>query len=298
MDRKSILLEGLAKDARVIEIGPSYNPLVPKREGWNAFTVDHASREDLALKYGNDPVVDVSRIEDIDFIWTSGSIASAVPEDQHGTFDAFIASHVIEHTTDIVAFLKAAETLISPEGTVILALPDKRKCFDFYRHPSTLIDAIIANDESRFRHDKRTQFEYGMRMSNKDGEPGWSICDARKSTLTVPFEHAKGWLNLANRDAYVDAHNWVFVPASFELLVLELSAMGYLDLRIVRSEEAEITEFFAWLKKGAAALNAVDMQNHRCELMDRIIVELAEQSRQIAGSPLHEVSRPMKARRP
>ncbi|MGU3539931.1 class I SAM-dependent methyltransferase [Methylobacterium sp. A54F] len=288
MTREATLLRGLPRDGRVIEIGPSYNPLAAKRDGWNAFTVDHASREGLVAKYASDPSVDTARIEEVDFVWSGGSLAEAVPPEQHGSFDAFIASHVIEHTTDVVTFLQAAETLVKPDGVIILALPDKRKCFDFYRHPSTTIDAITAFDEKRSRHDRRTQFEYGLRMANRAGSAGWAIDDSRAAVLAVPFDHAQGWLRVAEQPGYVDAHNWVFVPASFELLVLELAGLGYLDLRVEAVEEAVVTEFYAWLRKGREPLTPDAMQARRHVLMDRIVVELAEQSRQIPGSPLHE----------
>ena len=83
----------------------------------------------------------------MDFVWTSGPMADAVPSDLHGTFGAFIASHVIEHTTDFIGFLDAAATLLAPDGVVILAVPDKRYCFDYFRPLTTtgkVLDAHAA----------------------------------------------------------------------------------------------------------------------------------------------------------
>ena len=36
-----------------LEIGPSYNPIFPKYEYPNVFTVDHTDKEELIQKYGN-----------------------------------------------------------------------------------------------------------------------------------------------------------------------------------------------------------------------------------------------------
>lgn len=299
MDRQAALLSGLPRTARVIEIGPSYSPLAPKRDGWDTTVIDHASQADLIAKYASDPNVDPSRIETVDYVWEGGSLAELIPQGEHGTFDAFIASHVIEHTTDVIGFLKAAETLIKADGTIILAVPDKRKCFDFYRYPSTTYDAIAAFEEKRSRHDRRTHFEYGMRMANKGGAAGWLGDDTRDMVLAVPFEHAPGWLKVADSAGYVDAHNWVFVPASFELLMLELVALDYLDLRVERVSEAPATEFHAWLRKGRGEQPSGEaMQRQRMMLMNRIIVELAEQSRQIPGSPLSTTPSPARAPEP
>jgi SAM-dependent methyltransferase len=281
MDRTQRLLRSLKKDARVIEVGPSFNPLAPKRDGWNTFVIDHASRADLVAKYSAHSAVDTTQIEEVDFVWQGGSLADAVPVDQHGTFDAFIASHVIEHTTDVVTFLKAAETLIRPDGIIILAVPDKRKCFDFYRHPSTTGDALAAFLEERTRHDTRTHFESVMRTVHKGGAPGWHADDTREGVIAIPFDKAHEQLGLAALPEYVDAHNWVFVPSSFCLMLLELAAMGYLDLRVEEIAEAEATEFYAWLRKGRGPIGAADLQAVRKTLMDKTILELSHQLRQL-----------------
>jgi hypothetical protein len=112
-NRTKILLEQVPRDARILEIGPSFNPIAPKSEGWNSVSIDHLTREDLVAKYTGHPGVDVGRIEPVDFVWTSGILSDAVPPEQHGSFDAFLASHVIEHMPDLVAFLDAAATLLS-----------------------------------------------------------------------------------------------------------------------------------------------------------------------------------------
>lgn len=293
MDRTQRLLRSLGKEARVIEIGPSFSPLAPKRDGWNTFVVDHASREELLAKYAEQ---DTAQIEEVDFVWQGGSIADAVPADQHGTFDAFIASHVIEHTTDVVAFLQAAQTLIKPDGIVILAVPDKRKCFDFYRHPSSTADAIAAFCERRVRHTARTHLDYALNMALKPGDAGaWSGDDSQPAVPVNGMDTEPCWRTVADLPYYADAHAWVFIPASFKLMVLELAAAGYLDLRVEEVAEAETTEFYAWLRSGHEPLHGSDLQAVRKRLMDRVVIELAEQSRQIAVSPLNEL-RSVKAR--
>ena len=123
MERAQQLLRSLGKDARIIEIGPGSRPIAPKRDGWNTLIIDRASRDEL-IKNDQDRTID--RIEEVDIVWTGGSLADTVPVERHGTFDAFIASHVIEHSADIVTFLRAAEALLRPDGVVILAVTDKR----------------------------------------------------------------------------------------------------------------------------------------------------------------------------
>lgn len=285
MDRKQRLLRSLPRDARIVEVGPSFNPLAPKRDGWNTFVIDHASREELLVKYADQ---DTAKIEVVDYVWRGGSLADAVPQNQHGTFDAFIASHVIEHTTDVITFLRAAQTLIKPDGVVILAVPDKRKCFDFYRHPSATADAIAAFHERRDRHTVRTHLDYGLNMAHKpNGVGAWFGADTLPTAPVHTMDSEPRWRESATLPYYVDAHAWVFVPASFHLMLVELSAAGYLDLRVEGIEEAEATEFYAWLRRGREPLSLDEVQARRKSLMNQVVVELAEQSRQISGSPLN-----------
>jgi hypothetical protein len=77
--REDILRTGIAKSDKILELGPSYNPLTPKAEGWNSFVIDHADRDGLIKKYGHDPSVDVTKIESVDFVWTQGALSDAVP---------------------------------------------------------------------------------------------------------------------------------------------------------------------------------------------------------------------------
>jgi SAM-dependent methyltransferase len=287
MRREQYLLDGLTKASKVIEIGPGHNPLVPRSAGWNSFSLDHATRADLIAKYAGDPWVDPAKIEEVDFVWHGGSLIDAVPAEHHGTFDAFIASHVIEHTTDVIRFLQAAQSLLRPEGVVILAVPDKRKCFDFYRNPSTTADAIVAYEDKRDRHDARTHIDYGLRVATKGSYPGWFTDDTRPAELLYGLDIA--WQMLSYRDVpdYVDAHNWVFVPASFALMMLELGQLRFLDLQVESLVPMPATEFLVRLRPGREPADPDALQARRRTLMERILIELAEQTQQIAGSPLH-----------
>lgn len=280
--RAQLLLAGLVPGAKVVEIGPSYSPLAPKRDGWDTTVIDHETREGLVAKYRPDPNVDTSRIEEVDFVWRGGSLADLVGPDHVGTFDAFIASHVIEHTTDVVRFLRAARVLVKDEGVVILAVPDKRKCFDFFRPISTTGDALVAYREERQRHNAKTHFEHAMYMSNRDGHPGWTMDARTPSVLACRIGSGLEFMALAEREEYVDAHSWTFTPSSFELLILELRALGLLHLSIERVQEAPATEFYAWLRPCEELEDEDTIHRYRLGLLNRMVVEQAEAARQVA----------------
>ena len=243
----------LDRSARIIEIGPSYNPIAPKAEGWNTRTLDHATRASLVEKYRGHPGVDVDRIEDVDFVWTGGSMLDAVPSDLHGTFDAFIASHVIEHTTDLVGFLDAAATLLAPTGVVILAVPDKRYCFDYFRPLTTtgdVLEAHAAHAAATRAGPSSTTWPTSSRTA-ETAHGGRRPC--RSSTSSTQSMRRDEVFSTASEDPsspYVDTHAWQFTPASFELLLLELARLGETDWLVERITPATGCEFYAWLRRG------------------------------------------------
>ena len=75
MSRVDFLLGDATRDQRLLEIGPSYNPIVTKAEGWQVQSVDHAPKAELEAKYRTWQV-DVSRMEEVDHIWTGGPLTA------------------------------------------------------------------------------------------------------------------------------------------------------------------------------------------------------------------------------
>ena len=51
MDRRQFIRLGVDKKKKILEIGPSRNPMYPKREGYLTHIVDHESKEGLQKKY-------------------------------------------------------------------------------------------------------------------------------------------------------------------------------------------------------------------------------------------------------
>ena len=88
-----------------LEIGPLNSPLV-KREnikgGGEIFYLDHLPTNKLKEKYKDDDSVDIANIVDVDFVCGNGDIVEAVSGHK---FDYVVASHVIEHTPNLLKFL-------------------------------------------------------------------------------------------------------------------------------------------------------------------------------------------------
>ncbi len=280
--RDQILLAPVSREAHIIEIGPSYNPIAPKAGGWNTKTLDHTTREKLIAHYRGQPGVDVNRIEEVDFIWTGGPLADAVPKALHGTFDALVASHVIEHTPNLIAFLNSAAVLLKADGVVALAIPDKRYCFDYFQPLTTTGQLLAAHAEQRSRHTRRVAFDHVAYAVNNGGVGAWGQQPTQELRFFHTVEEARKLFDLIEkREDYVDLHAWRFTPASFELLLLELARLGETNWCVDRVTPANGCEFFAWLRRGgaarAASLSDADIAEQRLALLKRTLVETKDQ---------------------
>jgi hypothetical protein len=278
--RMNMLLGPVSQDARIIEIGPSFNPVAPKAEGWNSFSIDHTTREGLIEKYKGEGSVDVSKIEDVNFVWNGGPLSDCVPADLHGSFDIFIASHVIEHTPDLIAFLDAAKTLLGPGGIVALAVPDKRYCFDYFQPLTTTGQVLEAHAARRSRHIASMAFDYIANSVKSDGIVAWG--QHPSNNIEYPeWANLRGakdlFLSALSSSDYIDIHTWRFVPASFELLFLDLARLGETDWRIDHISPAMGCEFMTRLRRGgkeyAASLSEEEFNTQRLALQKRVLLE-------------------------
>lgn len=259
MDRNTRLLAGLKPGhSRVLELGPSFAPVAPKRTGWLTTIVDHTDRDGLVAKYSVHSGLDIDAIEEVDHVWSAGPLAAVIPPREHGQYDALIASHVIEHLVDPITFLKSAERLLKPGGRIILAVPDLRLCFDCLRPVSTTGQVIAAWREKRVKHAWSAVFDAYAYDARPDGQrPSWSRGFAFTprfiAALTDVGRDIDGYCD-RGEDGYLDVHGWTFTPASFELLLLELQALGLAHWRVESLVECESVEFLAFLSRSTGGV--------------------------------------------
>ena len=282
-ERAEALLHGIRPESKILELGPSHAPLAPRAEGWNVTVVDYASREALIEKYRNDPTVNISNIEEVDHVWRGGPLHETVPADQLGSFDVLIASHVIEHIPDPVAFMQSAEQLLHPEhGVLVLAVPDKRWCFDYFKQISTTGQMLEAHRQRAQRHNAATRFDFSAYFACDGVRSGWGrekLPDLRLlDTLENAYQNFRDWS--PDPDApYVDCHAWHFTPSSFELLILELGAVGLLDWHISWLSPRPAVEFLTQMKRGRQWFaSTAEREQRRAELLKQMLLDVREQA--------------------
>jgi SAM-dependent methyltransferase len=281
MNRNDKVLASVDRSMRILELGPLTGPIAPRSDGWLTSVVDHATRDELVEKYRSDLNVETSRIEEVDIIWSGGPLDEAVPSKLHGTYDAFIASHVFEHIPDPIGLLCSLERILRPTGVVSLVVPDKRFCFDFFKPLSSVGELLDAHASQAVRHSRKARFDHDAYSISADGDFAFSRRPVREIAFFVSLEDAKRAFDAyrAESDApYVDVHGWVFTPSSFELAILELSTLKMIDFSIERSFPTEGCEFYVTLRRGRVTHgSAQDLQELRLDLLRQTFAEIREQ---------------------
>ena len=233
-----------------LEIGPSYNPILPKRDGFRVETIDHGDATELRAKYSKHTGVDVSRIEDVDHVWRGEPLSELVG---CGRFDAVVASHVIEHTPDLLGFVKECEKTLAPGGRLVLAVPDRRRCFDFFRPASTTGAVLQAHHERRTRHTPGSAFDFLANFCTFAGRQGTGTAAAESFALSNPVTSAgRGCWAFTEAGDYRDCHAWVFTPSSFRLIASDLASIGATELKEESFWETPICEVVTILSRAAA----------------------------------------------
>ena len=251
MHRREKLLAGLdLARQKGIEVGPLDHPLILKSEGDIRY-VDYADAAFLREKYRDDPNVAVANIPETDAIWGGNTIAEALGA-RHD-FDYAVASHVVEHVPDLIAWLEELHTVLKPGATLRLAVPDRRYTFDFMRHDSTVSEAITAHVLGLRAPSPGQVIDSALNHHVVGMRELWAGAGSRQPRYSrrERLAHAVGCARLiVETGVYIDVHCWVFTPASFAELMEQLVALGYLRFACDRmfDTERDQNEFIAILR--------------------------------------------------
>lgn len=267
MKREEKILQHINKNGIGIEIGPSHRPIASKNEGYNVHVIDHMSREQLIKKYKNHGV-DLDKIEEVDFVWHGESYRELTGKYKY--YDWIIASHVIEHTPDLIGFLNDCDEILKDDGVISLVVPDKRYCFDHYR-PITGISRII---DSHFHtsniNTPGTVAEYFLNVVSKSGKIAWDSKTIGEYSFVHSVEDTlRGMKSVMDENAYMDVHSWCFVPHSFRLMIQDLFSLGLISAKELSFYPTTGSEFYITLGRSGQGVN-----KPRLELLEIIETEL------------------------
>lgn len=300
LKRENSILYYIDKNGQGFEIGPSHSPVAPKKDGYNVHIIDHLDRGGLINKYQNvdenkykNLDIQLSNIEEVDFVWNGQSYLALTKNSKF--YDWIIASHIIEHTPDLIGFLCDCDAIMKNGGILSLVVPDNRYCFDRFR-PITGISKIIDSYiQKRSRHSLGTAAEYYLYVVSKGEKIAWNKYHREKYSFIHSFEEVEKVMEeVKTNNEYMDFHSWCFTPSSFRLMIHDLHSMGFIPFKEVGCFYTDGFEFYITLgRKGTG----IDIS--RMELLEQIQHELSFEFRMkcmdIVGEQFTYVKRKIKS---
>jgi SAM-dependent methyltransferase len=233
------------------EIGPLDKPVVAKTAG-QVIYIDHVDADALRAKYAGDPMVDAGKLH-VDAIWGAMTLREAIAHyalTEEGAFaangcDYVIASHVIEHVPDMVSWLQEVHAVLKPDGQLRLAIPDRRFTFDYLRQPTGLAAVVNAYARKDRVPNTHSILDFMLNMAPVDCAAAWrGEVDASKLQRRATFEGAMAVVTDAIQNGtYHDVHCWVFTPASFGQLCVDLAQNGLLEFECAEFFDTAVNEY-------------------------------------------------------
>jgi 2-polyprenyl-3-methyl-5-hydroxy-6-metoxy-1,4-benzoquinol methylase len=266
MTREEIILSHIKRDGLGLEIGPGSHPIAPKKDGFRVHVLDHCDKNALIEKY-REHGINLEDIEEVDFVWDGRPYPELIG--RRHVYDWIIASHVLEHTTDLIGFLNDCDSLLKEDGVLSLVVPDKRRCFDRFR-PITGIGRVIdAARNPQKIHSGGTAAEYFLMVVSKGDRIAWNKTVKGEFKLISSLEQAKQAIrDISEHKSYLDVHEWVFTPTSFRLMMRDLFELEFIQLKELAFHRAEGCEFYVTLAR-SGKLPA----ETRLELLQQILRE-------------------------
>lgn len=218
----------------ILEIGPFFSPAF-KRPAANVYYLDSLSTESMKKRAEKIKEAAIDNIPEIDYVWSGQRYADLIGR----KFSAIYSSHNIEHQPCLVTHLHDLESVLSKEGAVFLAIPDKRYCFDHFFPETNLADIVDAWAEGKRRHRMKDILEHRFFAAHNEPARHWRgdhgvnrglfpLGDGQNASFIAELER------LRSSDEYTDTHAWKFTPATFRMLLGNLFSLKLTRLRIAR----------------------------------------------------------------
>jgi hypothetical protein len=236
---------------RGLEIGPLAAAIATRQQA-DVRYADVFGRDRLVEHYEGHPI-NLDLIPEIDYpLWDGERMRTLAEAAKPGVpFDWIAASHVIEHIPDVIGWLQQIAEMTTDEGTLVLAVPDRRYCFDSHRPPTTVGQMLQAFDARDLTPSVRAVYDYFRTTVDMAPQRYWKgefpTYDRRIHSLELTLEKVAE----ARAGNYVDAHVWMWTPDSFVETIDELRLLGLCPWRVERLAPTERNEleFLAVLRR-------------------------------------------------
>jgi Methyltransferase domain len=247
-DRREVLLRSITVAvSRGLELGPLTNPVVTRDMGEIRY-LDHVDTDSLRARYASHDRFDLDAIVPIDYASAGRSVHQTVGVD--APFDYVVASHVIEHVPDVIAWFWDIRSVLTDGGVLTLAIPDHRRCFDALRSATVAADVIgahlaratVPSPAQVFDHYASAVAWHGLISWGEEPPFGELVAvhSLDEAIATARSVTASG--------DYHDVHCWVFTPRSFCRLVATLQQLALVPFSIETCTDSIGGEFFVTMR--------------------------------------------------
>ena len=261
MERKDILLTHADTTKPGLEIAPYFNPTIRKSDGYDLQTLDVFDTDRLRELAKKDPQIPEGRhmeIETVDHVSDACGLGAIFEEKGlAGHFGYILSSHNFEHLPNPIKFLQGVELALQPGGTLSMAIPDYRCCFDHFRFPTRLADWLEAYHENRIQPSAATLFDAFVNEVrsvigkeepfNGNLEVGGPPESVLKHDISEVYDDYLKRLEALGD--YKDKHCSVLFPEIFELHIRDLNHLGLIGLEVLEIHPTLGIEFFVHLRK-------------------------------------------------
>ncbi len=273
-----------------LEIGPLAKPIAVRPDADVSY-VDITDRDGLVAHYGDDPDVDTDAIPELDF-WLTQQHGIVTIDDACAAgapFDWVVASHVIEHVPDVIGWLQQIAAVTGDGGTLVLAIPDRRYCFDVHRPPTTVGQALEAHERGDRSPQTRAVFDYFHQVVTISAADAWEGRIPGPEARIHSLDAAVAFAGRAREGEYVDSHVWLFTPSEFVAFVDDLGRLGLVDFaveRVVPTRRNEL-EYYALLTRIPRDIDTVSTAAQRERLHEEALVSLLDE--ELPAGPLRDL---------
>lgn len=223
---------------RGLEIGP-LDAGIADPEVHDVRYVDVFDTAGIQEHYADDPNVLLDLIPEVHYpLLHEGRMRPLTEAAAPGApYDWVIGSHVVEHVPDLIGWLADIAELTVDGGALLLAVPDRRYCFDRHRPPTTTGMALEAHEEGRERPSVRAIYDFFHDVVAADTAALWAgKRPSGRSGRVHDLGHVNAKLAEERAGQYVDCHVWTFTPDSFLEQIKDLRALGLSPWYVESSE--------------------------------------------------------------
>lgn len=237
-----------------LEIGPLADPIFLVEEHDIRY-VDVLDQAGLREHYREDPGVTCDDIPPMHYTLTTerGVVPLAEAVRREAPYRYVVACHVIEHVPDVIGWLADIAEVVVDDGLLLLVVPDKRCCFDFYRQQTSVGQMLLAADSRDATPSVRAVYDHFRDAASVSAADTWNgippqpLTAARLHTMDLAWAQ----VNSARGGHYVDCHVWTFTPHTFVEQISDLGLLSVTDFRIeaLLPTPPNSLEFYAVLRR-------------------------------------------------